>query len=391
MNRYLAGGQDCLLNAQSTFPNTVGGFGGGGGGCGNGGGGGGRIGGDVKAEGNVYPGGGGSSVYIPYEELQELSFAFAGYNEGHGFVDFFLEGCGCVHDCIPDFELELFECTCPNGTTSFLHDCMEATDLELLPAQTPNSVDVGSSEAFNNFVDLNNTIYVYSMFVEFAALEGSSILRTDPGELSSSCVLILTHGATIVGSSEIVRVDESSGERESRLITDITGHNFTDFLSNPLKVSGMDLIGIDVRCRAAVRWNISIRRDEDVATVTALLSIKETLPLIFNTCTAVEACDTLSRFYPAKMKEPLLSIVLGILIPSGFISVVLIVLLAVVYHRHRRRKVHLQLGQYSQKVNISRSHYQMLSATNTVPLLQNPEYHQYRFKYIDEKVCIGHL
>ena len=85
--------------------------------------------------------------------------------------------------------------------------------------------------------------------------------------------------------------------------------------------------------------------DEDVATVTALLSIKETLPLIFNTCTAVEACDTLSRFYPAKMKEPLLSIVLGILIPSGFISVVLIVLLAVVYHRHRRRKVHLQLGQ----------------------------------------------
>ena len=125
MNRYLAGGQDCLLNAQSTFPNTVGGFGGGGGGCGNGGGGGGQVGGDVKAEGNVYPGGGGSSVYIPYEELQELSFAFAGYNEGHGFVDFFLEGCGCVHDCIPDFELELFECTCPNGTTSFLHDCME--------------------------------------------------------------------------------------------------------------------------------------------------------------------------------------------------------------------------------------------------------------------------
>ena len=67
-------------------------------------------------------------------------------------------------------------------------------------------MDVGSSVAFNNFVDLNNTIYVYSMSVEFAALEGNSILKTDPGDLSSSCVLILTHGATIVGSSEIVRV-----------------------------------------------------------------------------------------------------------------------------------------------------------------------------------------
>ena len=123
---FLAGGQDCLLSTQSTFPSTVGGFGGGGGGgCGNGGGGGGGIGGDVKAEGNVYPGGGGSSVYLPLEELQELSFAFAGYNEGHGFIEIFLEGCGCVHDCTPDFEQELFECTCPNGTTSFLHDCME--------------------------------------------------------------------------------------------------------------------------------------------------------------------------------------------------------------------------------------------------------------------------
>jgi hypothetical protein len=48
---------------------------------------------------------------------------------------------------------------------------------------------------------------VYSMSVEFTAVGGSSISRTDPADLSSSCVLfLLNEQSTVVGSSEIVRV-----------------------------------------------------------------------------------------------------------------------------------------------------------------------------------------
>ena len=59
---------------------------------------------------------------------------------------------------------------------------------------------------FNNVFDLNDTVFVYSMSVEFTAVEGSSILRTLPEELSSSCVLLLLDESSVVGSSEIVRV-----------------------------------------------------------------------------------------------------------------------------------------------------------------------------------------
>ena len=118
------GGQDCLLDSESAFPRTVGGYGGGGGGCGNGGGGGGYIGGNVTAEGHQYPGGGGSSRYdIISDDVYSLEFD--GYNEGDGFVEVFLEGCNCAYDCIPDFKLELFECICPEGTRVSLFDCIE--------------------------------------------------------------------------------------------------------------------------------------------------------------------------------------------------------------------------------------------------------------------------
>ena len=70
----------------------------------------------------------------------------------------------------------------------------------------PNSILLGNSQVFNNFFDLNDTLFVYSMSVEFTAVEGSSILRTLPEELSSSCVLLLLDESNVVGSSEIVRV-----------------------------------------------------------------------------------------------------------------------------------------------------------------------------------------
>ena len=70
----------------------------------------------------------------------------------------------------------------------------------------PNSIPLGNSQVFNNFFDLNGTLFVYSMSVEFTAVEGSSILRTLPEELSSSCVLLLLDESNVVGSSEIVRV-----------------------------------------------------------------------------------------------------------------------------------------------------------------------------------------
>ena len=121
------GGQDCLLDSESAFPRTVGGYGGGGGGCGNGGGGGGYIGGNVTAEGHQYPGGGGSSAYVVLVGDDVYSVEFDGYNEGNGFVEVFLEGCDCVYDCIPDFQQELFQCICPEGTRVSPFDCIEGT------------------------------------------------------------------------------------------------------------------------------------------------------------------------------------------------------------------------------------------------------------------------
>ena len=79
-------------------------------------------------------------------------------------------------------------------------------ELDVPLATAPISVPLGNSQVFNNFFDLKDTLFVYSMSVEFTAVEGSSILRTLPEELSSSCVLLLLDESSVVGSSEIVRV-----------------------------------------------------------------------------------------------------------------------------------------------------------------------------------------
>lgn len=109
------GGDDCLIRVSSRgiFPNTVGGFGGGGGGCGNGGGGGGFIGGDVVAFGNSSAGQGGISFVPRIDNIiqNELN------DEEDGFVSIFLDGCMCVHRCIPDFSRWTFRCACPVNST----------------------------------------------------------------------------------------------------------------------------------------------------------------------------------------------------------------------------------------------------------------------------------
>lgn len=125
---FSGGGTDCLGNASTSFPETVGGFGGGGGGCGNGGGGGGWIGGDIVIHGNTFPGKGGTSLIL---SNMETTFSF--HEDGNGFAEFFFEGCSCTFECVPDFEQRLFSCLCPNGTQLAQDglDCIRGMEWEL--------------------------------------------------------------------------------------------------------------------------------------------------------------------------------------------------------------------------------------------------------------------
>ena len=113
------GGTDCNENAVrfSLFPDTHGGFGGGGGGCDGGGGGGGYTGGSIIADGVTIPGEGGYSWPDP-------PWPLIGYNDGDGYVELFLESCGCTYNCIID-DQSSFECSCPSDTTLALNgfDC----------------------------------------------------------------------------------------------------------------------------------------------------------------------------------------------------------------------------------------------------------------------------
>ena len=116
---YGFGGMDCNENAVrfSIFPHTHGGFGGGGGGCNGGGGGGGYIGGSILANGPSIPGEGGYSWPDP-------PWPLIGYNDGDGYVELFLESCGCTYNCII-YNQSSFECSCPSDTLLALNgfDC----------------------------------------------------------------------------------------------------------------------------------------------------------------------------------------------------------------------------------------------------------------------------
>ena len=119
------GGQDCsksiriiVIDSESLpFPDTHGGFGGGGGGCNGGGGGGGYTGGSIIADGAIIPGEGGYSWPDP-------PWPLIGYNDGDGYVELFLESCGCTYNCIID-DQSSFECSCPSDAILALNgfDC----------------------------------------------------------------------------------------------------------------------------------------------------------------------------------------------------------------------------------------------------------------------------
>ena len=111
LNASAHGGEDCLnfLVFELPFPNTHGGFGGGGGGCNGGGGGGGYTGGSILVDGETIPGEGGYSWPDPPWPLIE-------YNDGDGYVELFLESCGCTYYCNVLNESS-FECSCPPDTS----------------------------------------------------------------------------------------------------------------------------------------------------------------------------------------------------------------------------------------------------------------------------------
>jgi len=117
------GGRDCseainIRNAESLpFSNTHGGFGGGGGGCDGGGGGGGYTGGSIITYGSTIPGEGGYSWPNPPWPLM-------GYNDGDGYVEIFLESCGCTYNCTI-YNQSSFDCSCPSNTLLALNgfDC----------------------------------------------------------------------------------------------------------------------------------------------------------------------------------------------------------------------------------------------------------------------------
>ena len=108
------GGQDCSFSIyfQTSellpFFDTHGGFGGGGGGCDGGGGGGGYTGGSIIADGAELAGEGGYSWPDPPWPLM-------GYNDGDGYVELFLESCGCTYNCTI-YNQSSFECSCPSNT-----------------------------------------------------------------------------------------------------------------------------------------------------------------------------------------------------------------------------------------------------------------------------------
>ena len=105
------GGQDCSVISRTTeplpFPDTHGGFGGGGGGCNGGGGGGGYTGGSIIVNGAELAGEGGYSWPDP-------PWPLIGYNDGDGYVELFLESCGCTYNCTI-YNQSSFECSCPSN------------------------------------------------------------------------------------------------------------------------------------------------------------------------------------------------------------------------------------------------------------------------------------
>ncbi|XP_065897243.1 tyrosine-protein kinase receptor-like isoform X2 [Dysidea avara] len=169
LSRNAYGGEDCseyvrtIVSESLLFTDTHGGFGGGGGGCNGGGGGGGYTGGSITVFGETIPGEGGYSWPNP-------PWPLIGYNDGDGYVELFLESCGCTYYCNMLNESS-FECSCPPDTSLAPNglDCYKEekyfadTDMDWILLSHPIYGEVTA-----NIVTLNNTLFAYSTAVLFS-------------------------------------------------------------------------------------------------------------------------------------------------------------------------------------------------------------------------------
>ena len=73
-------------------------------------------------------------------------------------------------------------------------------------SEQSNSVDREGLVINSDLNELEETVFVYSMSVEFQAKAESAVLRSEPDPLSMSCMVLLIFEGTAVAASEIVRV-----------------------------------------------------------------------------------------------------------------------------------------------------------------------------------------
>lgn len=73
-------------------------------------------------------------------------------------------------------------------------------------SEQSNSVNRDGLVINSDLHELVETVFVYSMSVEFQAKAESAVLRSDPDPLSMSCMALLIFEGTAVVASELVRV-----------------------------------------------------------------------------------------------------------------------------------------------------------------------------------------
>lgn len=73
-------------------------------------------------------------------------------------------------------------------------------------SEQSNSVNRDRLVINSDLYELDETVFVYSMSVEFQAKAESAVLRSEPDPLSMSCIALLIFEGMAVVASEIVRV-----------------------------------------------------------------------------------------------------------------------------------------------------------------------------------------
>ena len=73
-------------------------------------------------------------------------------------------------------------------------------------SEQSNSVNKDRMVINSDLYELDETVFVYSVSVEFQAKAESAVLRSEPDPLSLSCMALLIFEGTAVVASEIVRL-----------------------------------------------------------------------------------------------------------------------------------------------------------------------------------------